>query len=493
MTLQHDALTDVFGLAGTFPRPGWVVLDAARDHRFTGELVFDTSPGARVYFDRGVIYLAERISDPSLGSRLVDAGTLSAVQLERGSVRIGPIEHLGRLFERVPGLDRHTVIVTAELMTEECIGWLAAQRVVDVASAPYRHHASGMHQWGRGATHGGLVAGDPLPAPTPDEAPVSFSPPLSGVVAPVADRTEDFLDGLIQWDEPSWFDGSELERELTDPRAGSRVVHSTDHGARRHDGDLCDHPADPDGDPSTGSGAPELAELLGAQSDSLHPGDVHTDWVDRLVVDGLPEADPLLPPKPLPRLPIEPVERFELVWPSGEIDEDFGAVDSVVGDGHDPDADRIGATARLARPVVAAATQPLPEPAHPPVIDTTEEPESGQDADVADDVVLAVRRAVASIDVGSLVARKRLVDTNGGFGTGLRGSEPDNDSSGVAAPGRVAVRSGRNDWSRRTVTRSVFDEPPVEHAVEPEPAEVAVHHGERRVGALRRLIASLRN
>ena len=487
MTIQHDALTDVFGLAGTFPRPGWVVLDAARDHRFTGELTFDVTPGVRVYLERGVIYLAERVSDPSLGSRLVDAGSLSAVQLERGSVRIGPIEHLGRLFERVPDLDRHRVIVTAELMTEECLGWLASQRVADVASAPYRHHESGMHQWSRGAAHGGPAAGEPLPAPTPDEAPVSFAPPPSGLLTPLADRTEEFLDGLIEWDEPSWFDGPELERELIDPRTAEPVVHHHEHDHHEHDQhehDQRERERDEHDDGSSGSNVP-------AEPESTAVGHADADWVDRLAADGLPDADPLLAPKPLPRLPVEPVGRFELVWPSGEVDEDFGAVDSVVGDGHDPDADRIGATARLARPLAAAEPEPLLEPP-PPAADTTEAAGPEGDTDATDDVVLAVRRAVASIDVGSLAARKRLVDTNGGLGAGSRGREHDDDSGGVAAPGRVAVRSGRNDWSRRTVTRSVFDEPAVPPIREPEPARPPAQHAERRAGALRRLIASLR-
>ncbi len=81
MTLEREQVAELFGLVGTFPRPGWVVLDAARDHRFTGELVFDVDPEVRVYLDRGSIYLAERSTDPSLGSRLVDAGALNADQL----------------------------------------------------------------------------------------------------------------------------------------------------------------------------------------------------------------------------------------------------------------------------------------------------------------------------------------------------------------------------------------------------------------------------
>ena len=118
MTLERDHTADLFGLAGTFPRPGWVVLDAARDHRFTGELVFDVEPEVCVYLDRGKIYLAERSTDPSLGARLVDAGALNAVQLEHGSMRIGDTEHLGRLFERVPSVDRQTTLLMTELMNE---------------------------------------------------------------------------------------------------------------------------------------------------------------------------------------------------------------------------------------------------------------------------------------------------------------------------------------------------------------------------------------
>lgn len=469
MTMQRDAVNELFGLAGTFPRPGWVVLDAARDHRYTGELCFDTAPPVRVFFDRGHIYLAERVTDPSLGARLVDAGALSAVQLERGSVRVGEIEHLGRLFERIPTLDRHTVIVIAEMMTEECVGWLAVQRVSDVVSLPYRRHESGMHIWSRSPGWADLAPGDPLPAPTPDESPVSFTPqpepdtPGAGAHDHI-ERREEFLDGLIEWDEPSWLDGAELERELLDPLAG------------RSD------PARPPVEASEPAEAP------------TEP-DAATDWVDRLEAEGLPDDDPLVAPRPLPRLPVEPVERFELLWPSGEVDEEFGAVDSVVGGGHDPDADRIGASARLGRQSTEDLPSALPAPDRPSYDDVPDAApiEPTDEHDESDQVVLAVRRAVASIEVGSLAARRRLVATNDEFGAFARGGLDPDDTSGVPAPGRVAVRSGRNDWSRRTVTRSVFDEPAVPPSTaEPEPVPESADHRERRAGALRRLISSLR-
>jgi hypothetical protein len=475
--MQRDAVNELFGLAGTFPRPGWVVLDAARDHRFTGELQFDTSPPVRVYFDRGHIYLAERVTDPSLGARLVDAGALSAVQLERGSVRVGEIEHLGRLFERVPGLDRHTVIVTAELMTEECVGWLAGQRVPEVDWTPYRHHESGMHQWTRAPGWVDLTPGDPLPAPPSDEAPLSVAPPAASDLPPVVEQAEAFLDGLVEWDEPSWLDGSQFERDLGE----SLVEPPVDRGGDDRDDE---------GPSGTGEQPTEPGVVAPAAA-----GDESTDWVDRLVLDGLPEVDPSMSPKPLPRLPTEPVDRFELVWPSGEIDEAFGAVESVVGSGHDPDADRIGASARLARPSTVGSHEPTSASALDALSSpgAAGSPASGRDAETTDEVVLAVRRAVASIEVGSLAARQRLVDTSGAFGAAWRGGVDPDDTGGVPAPGRVAVRSGRNDWSRRTVTRSVFDEPAVEPApVEPEPVSDSTDHRERRAGALRRLITSLR-
>ena len=62
-----------------------------------------------MYLDNGVPYYAERASDPTLGRRLLDAGLLDAKQLERGTVRVGNVEHLGRLFDREPSVDRDAV------------------------------------------------------------------------------------------------------------------------------------------------------------------------------------------------------------------------------------------------------------------------------------------------------------------------------------------------------------------------------------------------
>ena len=213
MMLDRDDVDfDVFGLEGTFPRPGWVVLDAARRHGFTGELTFETIPTVKVYLDGGLIYLAERVTDPSLGSRLVDAGALNAAQLEHGSMQLGDVAHLGRLFERVPSVNRQTVMVMTEMMTEECVGWLASQLVHDVDAAPYRHHPGGIQRWLHPPATHQLAPGDPLPAPSADAAPVELLPPESLFSPDVS-----FDDGLITWDQPSWLDERRPARHPTEP------------------------------------------------------------------------------------------------------------------------------------------------------------------------------------------------------------------------------------------------------------------------------------
>ena len=133
-----------------------------------------------------------------------------------------------------------------------------------------------------------------------------------------------------------------------------------------------------------------------------------------------------------------------------------------------------------------------------PVGDTLEswlDDENGRDA-ITDDVVLAVRRAVASIDTGSLAARRRLaevqvtVPADAPFGVGP-----------VTMPGRVAVRTDSPEAmpvARGHVSgTSVFDNlPPIEQppAANGATAEAANADAEEshRTGALRRLIGSLR-
>jgi len=622
MMLERDEIGfDMFGLAGTFPRPGWVVLDAARTHGFTGELTFETIPSVKCYLDDGSIYLAERVTDPSLGSRLVDAGALNAAQLEHGSMLVGEVAHLGRLFERVPSVNRHTVMVMTEMMTEECVGWLAGQLVRDVVAAPYRHHPAGVQRWLQRAVAPNLVPGEPLPSPAVDEAPTELVPPESLFAG---DRS--FDDGLIKWDQPSWLDerlpvppiinllSDDTPRTDADvdavetlddptaqappaspvfdaPRVGLSVAQSeadspapptpftrareivAASAATEADVDAPEaadptsfvtdsanwedlvtavvesdspdtDPVTPETDPhhvrdglswATRASSGESSEPAASSPPSPEPPEppepfpgpspvvestlapaatrsgsiapqtdrapepVFNDWVDHLDTDGLPEpgSEMLLSTKRLPPTRTV-VDRFELIWPSGEIDDQFGSPDTASIADLQPDLDRPGLTARLATTAggargASAATLEHDDrqPVSVPIADLST---NGHD-EVTDEVVLAVRRAVASIETSSLAARRRLVT-----------SDPDDDPSrGISDRGIRSLRpvSATSDAltpiahsARRVPTRSVFDDDISDATSNPDPSLKAdapvVEPQDERVGALRRLIGSLR-
>jgi hypothetical protein len=495
MTMS-EIVEDVLGVEGTFPRPGWVVLDAIRERRFTGEVVFETTPEVRVYADRGRIYLAERASDASLGSRLVDAGTLNASQLDHGAMRIGEAEYLGRLFERVPSVDRQKVIVTADLMTEECVGSLARMRISDISVTPYRHHASGAHRWDQPSlTAFDLAPGDPLPAPAPDAAPVAIGPP-----EPLFRSVDDLADveDMIRWNEPSWLD------EQVAPLTPLKPIDvAARFAALRAAADDDEHePIAVEFEATDAVGSPESAES--AESANPEPAteqQTADDWIDNLPTAGLPHAgsDPLASPVKLAPLAPEPPDHFELIWPSGDIDEQFGS-DSPEPFPH-PDIDRAGVTARLVGRRPRVTPDPVAEAALAPAVPNGDSLESwlgdedGRDA-ITDEVVLAVRRAVASIDTGSLAARRRLAEVPA---TTHADSAP--AAGAVTLPGRVALRTDSPEAmpvARGHVSgTSVFDNlPPIEQVpVATEATSEVVSAGaddNHRTGALRRLIGSLR-
>jgi hypothetical protein len=442
---RDDVLHDVFGLAETMPRPGWVVLDAARDHRFTGELTFHTNPAVAVYLDRGRIYFAERLGDAPIGLQLVEAGVLTAAQLDHGSIRIGGTENIGRLFERCPLADRDVALVAVNLLTEECFGWLASQRVRAVDVKPYRFHVSGLHQWDRADGAIDLSPGDPLPAPSPAERPLFVESPESLVDS---FQSFDAADTMIEWQERSWLDDR-----------------------------LPPGPSEQDQDPFA------------------------RDWIERFETEGLPAAgsDPLATiPAQLPLVSLEPIDRFEVIWPSGEIDEQFGMTDDVLTDEIEAlrDHDRSGPTVRLSRSDIAEAPAPLAGSS--PAESSPVEP-SPVEPDPADAIVLAVRGAVASIDTGSLEVRRRLVESPA---LDPQSSDsPGGGSSMIVPPGRVAVRSEHNEWAPVPVTplRSVFDglvTSTTAGATDSSMAAVALDTGRGesgdRTSALRRLIGTLR-
>lgn len=135
--------------ASTFiePKPAWRTLNVARERAFTGEIKFLTTPAIVAFVDGGSVYYAERTGDPSLCERLLSAGVVNPQQLERGVVRVGGAEHLGRLFDRDGTIDRDAVMVVVETATEQLVAQLAAEVVSAIEVGAYRHHQSGVHRW----------------------------------------------------------------------------------------------------------------------------------------------------------------------------------------------------------------------------------------------------------------------------------------------------------------------------------------------------------
>ena len=210
-------------------------------------------------------------------------------------------------------------------------------------------------------------------------------------------------------------------------------------------------------------------------------------------------------------MPAEPSDRFEVIWPSGEVDEQFGGqvTDAIP----HPDIDRAGPTARMVRDggfgASRAATALQSDPVDDAVADAlgagvddievwlaSESERDAQD----EDVVLAVRRAVASIETGALGTRERRT---GPRSMSLSTLDLQLDT-GLVPPGRAAVRGDTTGEIPLTATGrmsrpnpsagSVFDEVP---PTAPAPssttdAEIVEDEPVERVSALRRLIGSLR-
>ena len=63
-TIDAGLSLPVLATAGA--QPGWVVLNRARDQRFTGQIVFRTQPETAVYFDYGIAYHAVSPGDRAL-------------------------------------------------------------------------------------------------------------------------------------------------------------------------------------------------------------------------------------------------------------------------------------------------------------------------------------------------------------------------------------------------------------------------------------------
>ena len=333
---------DVLGLGPTWPRPGWAVLDAAREQAFTGIVEFQTTPILRVCFDRGRTYLAERVTDPPLGARLVDAGALTATELERGTIRVGGVEHLGRLFERSPSVDRHTVLVLLELMSDEATTWVASQTVRGAVVLPYEMHASGVHRWERDRDRTVVVL---------EGTPAALPPPVAGtavLMAPDAvGDVEELTDEVrIEWAEESWMGSERAGR--TAAVGGSLLA------------PVVEAPVEAPAERST----PGLA---------VDPSDADSAAVAFAAVDDV-------------------VDGFEVIWPTGEVQRELTATLDPVA------AARVDAPP----PPPQGLTWNLRMPA--PALALGDESDADLVDELAEEVAQAVRRAIAAITAGEPAA-----------------------------------------------------------------------------------------
>ena len=149
--------------AGFTPRPAWQVVEAARRQYLTGELVLPTTPATRVFLRDGQVYFAERTSDGALPIRLMMEGVITREQMQRGTVIVNGVEHVGRMFEADPSIDRASVELCTELFTDDVMVAVANTMVKGYELSLYRRHPSGIDRW---YPHSVPVSGRPSESPS---------------------------------------------------------------------------------------------------------------------------------------------------------------------------------------------------------------------------------------------------------------------------------------------------------------------------------------
>jgi len=372
--LHNTGTADTAALTIDGAQPVWMTLNEARQRAFTGEVVFEADPEVLAYLDNGTVYYAERASDLSLGRRLVDAGVIDLAQLERGTVRVGDIEHLGRLFDRDASVDRDAVVVLAETSTEALIAELANRAITTVRVTAYRHHPSGVHRW--------FVA--PLDAP-------AVSRPVSAV-AQLDTAVVDDLPGLsfagvdtdeltIEWDDQIGETDHIASNGGFDASLRTVADQPSVHTAPGFDAPVFELSLDLDGTPDE----PTVEQVDVATVDETSVTEMVADVDDTATADDLAGFE------------------FSVVWPDGSAEP--ASADTV-----DPVAPMnvIEPTPvdDLAAPRAGEAlsfTQSDDGSLHfqMPLLMLGDEPEFA-DAEVPDDVAEAVRRAIAAIESASV-------------------------------------------------------------------------------------------
>jgi hypothetical protein len=129
------------------PRPAWQVIEAARRQYLTGELTLHTAPTTRVYMRDGMVYYAERSTDGTLAVRLMMEGVITRDQMQRGTVIVNGVEHVGRMFDVDPTIDRSSVELCAELFADDVMVDVSNRIVKGYELVLYRRHPSGIDRW----------------------------------------------------------------------------------------------------------------------------------------------------------------------------------------------------------------------------------------------------------------------------------------------------------------------------------------------------------
>ncbi len=169
------------------PRPAWQVIEAARRQYLTGELTLHTAPTTRVYMRDGMVYYAERSTDGTLAVRLMMEGVITREQMQRGTVIVNGIEHVGRMFDADPTIDRPSVELCAELFADDVMVDVSNRLVKGYELVLYKRHPSGIDRW---YAHTVPVVGrhnEPISEPDTISAPEPISEPISAP-EPIAAR-----------------------------------------------------------------------------------------------------------------------------------------------------------------------------------------------------------------------------------------------------------------------------------------------------------------
>lgn len=384
-------------------QPVWLTLNEARHRAFTGEVVFELDPEVFAYFDHGVVYYAERARDVSLGRRLVESGMLDVEQLERGTVRVGDVEHLGRLFDRDPSVDRDGVLVAVETSTENLIADLANREIAAVRVTAYRHHPSGVHRWFVAPVDAGRRVS--LVAERVGHPAAAFSDELTELALPGFEGEE----LTIEWDESVEVLG-EVRVDPT-PDLFGEVLGSPDSGDVFHEpfDEAFEYVFEDDLDEVIDEAADEvvvvepLADLPVDRPGAVPAGDddvafavVWPDGTEDITPDRLTHE----PSASLPNVAFDD-QSDTLSWPADAATDGTGVGENLGADDENVAAPNHGETIAFPEPSRATVARVGKGEVRFEIPDLslgTEPSDVGADVEVADEVADAVRRAILAIE-----------------------------------------------------------------------------------------------